>query len=243
MLGRGGGRAIRPTPSSPPRGQHDASSVRSTRSLVARGAVQHRPAALHIGESLLGHRPLVEQQRIDAHGGEDAQEPAMYVAAASTVAPGRTRERRGVTGRGEREVAPGAGLTTQSRIAPPPAAVPASRNGAPPSVSAPDGSTRQGPYARSPSVNDECTKRDTPMSISLPSDVHHRAVLVIGAGALGARIALLFAASGSRVRRSSTALPTAPRRPSSSSRRTSRTRPNGSAFPRRERDRSDSSGR
>jgi 3-hydroxybutyryl-CoA dehydrogenase len=38
------------------------------------------------------------------------------------------------------------------------------------------------------------------MSLSLPSDVDQRPVLVIGAGTLGARIALMFAAGGSPVR-------------------------------------------
>ena len=38
------------------------------------------------------------------------------------------------------------------------------------------------------------------MSYAFPPDVERRPVLVIGAGTLGARIALMFAAGGSRVR-------------------------------------------
>ena len=38
------------------------------------------------------------------------------------------------------------------------------------------------------------------MSYSLPSDVDERPVLVVGAGTLGARIALMFAAGGSPIR-------------------------------------------
>jgi acyl-CoA synthetase (AMP-forming)/AMP-acid ligase II len=50
------------------------------------------------------------------------------------------------------------------------------------------------PTLAAPSVNNQCTKRGTPVSISLPSDLDQRPVLVIGAGTLGARIALMFAA-------------------------------------------------
>lgn len=43
-------------------------------------------------------------------------------------------------------------------------------------------------------------RKKTAMTFTLPTDIHHRPVAVIGAGTLGRRIALMFATRGGRVR-------------------------------------------